>query len=272
VRDCTTAVVLAAGLGSRMRREAADTLLDPAQAAAAARGLKGMIPDSRGRPFLDHVLSSLADGGITDVCVVVGESHAAIREHCARQPARRLRIGFATQETPRGTADALLVAETWVAGRDFLVLNADNLYPAAAIRALVELGAPGLVAFAREALIRESNIDPGRIAAFAVLDVREDDTLAAIVEKPTDAQLRSAGASDWISMNIWRFDTEIFAACRDVRPSPRGELELPLAVALAVDRGTTMRVVRMATGVLDLSSRADVMAIARALGDRDIQP
>jgi len=129
-----------------------------------------------------------------------------------------------------------------------------------------------VAAFEREALVRGSNIEPERVAAFAILSVRPDDTLAAIVEKPTGEQLAIAGASDWISMNIWRFDSAIFPACRDVQPSSRGELELPLAVALALDRGLTVRVARVAAGVLDLSSRGDVLEISRVLGDRDIQP
>ena len=44
MKQCTTAVVLAAGLGRRMRREDSAAPLGEAQAAAAARGLKGMIP------------------------------------------------------------------------------------------------------------------------------------------------------------------------------------------------------------------------------------
>jgi glucose-1-phosphate thymidylyltransferase len=73
-------------------------------------------------------------------------------------------------------------------------------------------------------------------------------------------------------MNIWRFDHDIFAACRDVPLSPRGEHELPLAVALAIDRGMRLRAVRLHAGVLDLSNRGDIADVARRLGDREIQP
>jgi dTDP-glucose pyrophosphorylase len=266
--DCNTAVVLAAGLGSRMRRDADGAALDAAQAAAASRGMKAMIPDVRGRPFLDHVLSSLADGGVRDVCLVIGPGHDAIREHYALRPPQRVALTFVVQAAPRGTADAIVTAEGWAAGRDVLVLNADNLYPVAAISALVGLGAPGCVAFDRAALIREGNIEPARIGAFAVLTLRPDDTIAAIVEKPTDAPT----AGDWISMNIWRFDHNIFSACRDVPVSPRGEYELPLAVALAISRGMQIHAVRLRAGVLDLSNRGDIADVARRLGDREIQP
>ena len=266
--DCTRAIVLAAGLGSRMRRAAETAAVDSAQAAAAARGIKAMIPDARGRPFLDHLLSSLADGGVDDVCLVIGPEHDAIRNHYALRPSRRVALTFVVQRTPTGTADAMLAAEAWTGDRDVLALNADNLYPVTAIRALVELGAPGFVAFDRATLVRESNIDAARVGAFAVLALRPDDTLAGIIEKPGI----TATAGDWISMNIWRFDHDIFGACRDVPESPRGEHELPLAVALAIDRGMRLRAVRLHAGVLDLSHRGDIADVARRLGDREIQP
>ena len=119
---CTTAVVLAAGLGRRMRRDADGTALDLAQAAAAAAGMKAMIPDSRGRPFLDHVLSSLADGGVRDVCLAIGPDHDAIREHYQRRPPRRVEVSFVVQPAPRGTADAMLTARAWIGDRDILLI------------------------------------------------------------------------------------------------------------------------------------------------------
>lgn len=271
MNECTRAVVLAAGAGTRMRRDAGGPELSEAQRAAAAGGVKGMIPDARGRPFLDHVLSALADGGVDEVCLVVSSQDGPIRDHFALRPPHRTKLAFAVQPSPRGTADALLHARDWIGAGDVLVLNADNLYPPAAIAALVNLGGAGLVAFERETLIRESNFDAMRIRAFATLELRADDTLAAIVEKPAtdDASL---SASPWISMNLWRCDATLLDACRDVAPSPRGELELPLAVGLAVQRGARFRAVRMAAGVLDLSSRADIVDVARRLGDRDILP
>ncbi|MBK7594428.1 MAG: NTP transferase domain-containing protein [Gemmatimonadetes bacterium] len=272
VAAATAAVVLARGLGSRMRRPAEGVALDPRQAAAAAAGLKGMIPDDAGRPFLDHVLSSLADGGITDVCLVVAPDHAAIRAHYTAHPPTRVRLAWAIQAEPRGTADAVLAAESWAAGRDVLVLNADNLYPVAAIQALVRLGGPGLVAFDPEALVRQGNIEAGRIASFAILTLREDGSVAAIIEKPDPATLAAAGPTPWVSMNLFRLDQSLFAACHDVTPSPRGELELPTAVTLAIGRGTRLQAVTMRAGVLDLSRQDDIAAVAAALATAQCAP
>ena len=71
-----------------------------------------------------------------------------------------------------------------------------------------------------------------------------------------------------VSMNCWRFDARIFEACRDVAPSARGELELPIAVMLAVSRGVAFRAVPARGPVLDLSRRADAAEVARRLSER----
>jgi glucose-1-phosphate thymidylyltransferase len=264
-------VILAAGRGSRMRHASAAAGLDPTQRELAARGMKSMIPDTRGRPFLDHLLAALADGGITDLCLVIAPDHALVREHYTRQPPTRLRLAFAVQQEPTGTADGVLAAEPWAGTNDLLVLNADNLYPVEVITALVALDGPGLAAFDRDALVRESNIDPARIGAFAVVTLRADNTLAAIVEKPGDAYDAAAPVPPLISMNIWRFDQRIFDACRSVPLSPRGEHELPLAVGLAVAQGMQLHAVRVAAGVLDLSRQDDVRDVARRLGERELR-
>ncbi|HEX3928512.1 MAG TPA: sugar phosphate nucleotidyltransferase [Gemmatimonadales bacterium] len=262
----TTAVILARGLGSRMQQTDAHATMTAVQAAMADTGVKALIPDARNRPLLDHILTALADGGVTDVCLVVAPDHRAIDAHYQGHPTRRIALATVVQAEARGTANALLAAEAWLAGRSALVLNADNLYPVAAIRALVDLGAPGLIAFEPQALVADGNIAPERLAAFAILDIRADGTLARIVEKPDTATLPAGGPTPWISMNIWRFDHGIFAACRAVPRSVRGEYELPMAVQFALDGGAIFQAIRLRAGVLDLSYRADIAAVAVRLG------
>src|ERR1043166_5121884 len=73
------AVILARGLGSRMRKPVAGAALDPAQHAAAERGQKAMMPLAGGRPFLDFVLSGLGDAGYGRVRLVVGPDRKSTR-------------------------------------------------------------------------------------------------------------------------------------------------------------------------------------------------
>ena len=246
-----------------MRQPDAAARLDPAQQAAADAGEKAMMPIHGDVRFLDYLLSSLADAGIEEVCLVVPSEAPRIRARYARPS--RLSIAFAAQDEPRGSAEALLAAEGFVGNEEFLSLNSDNYYPVSAYRSLRELGEPGLPVFERDLLVEKSNFPRERVAGYALLDVGQDGYLRGIVEKPGAAVIAS-GPRVLISMNLWRFRPSIFEACRGLAPSARGEREIPQAVALAIPRGIErFRTVFCADGVLDLATRADVASAAERL-------
>src|SRR5262249_49067447 len=98
------AIVLARGLGSRMRREDRGAVLDAAREGVGGPGVRARIPI--GRRFLDFVLSGLADAGYAEACLVIGPEHGAVRDHYAGAGApRRIAVAFAVQGEPLGTAD-----------------------------------------------------------------------------------------------------------------------------------------------------------------------
>jgi glucose-1-phosphate thymidylyltransferase len=260
------AVVLARGLGTRMRAQDDGAVIAREQAAVADQGVKAMIPVG-GRPFLDYLLAALTDAGFTDVCLVVGPEHQAIREYYSRTVVpRRMRLSFAIQEIPLGTADAVRAAELFVAEEPFLVLNGDNYYPPEVLAALRRHSPPATVGFARDGLLHDGQIPPDRIARYALLDVGPDGLLRRVVEKP-DEQVAWTLRDAPVSMNCWLLTPAILNACRRVSPSPRGELELTLAVQYAIDvMGMRVHVVPANAPVLDLSHRADIAAVASRLG------
>ncbi len=156
-----------------MRSGDSGAQLDSAQLAAASAGLKAMIPV--GRPFLDYVLSALADAGFHQVCLVVGPEHSVVREYYgpANRPTR-IQVTFAEQPEARGTADALLAAEVFAGVDEFAVLNGDNFYPIEALQEVQDLGQPGTVLFEASTLVSQSNIPEERIRAFAYCLVDQD--------------------------------------------------------------------------------------------------
>ena len=270
-RGTTKAVILARGLGTRMRAPDSAAPLDAAAAAVADVGLKAMIPV--GQPFLDYVLSALADAGFTDVCLVIGPEHGTVRKRyeVEARPSR-IRIHFAVQEQPLGTADAVLAAESFAAGDPFVVINSDNYYPAAALAELRRRTDLAMVAFARDALIERGNVQPDRVARFGAVEVDEAGTLRSMTANESVAAT-STGGRVYCSMNCWLFTPAIFAACRAVPPSRRGEKELTQAVQYAVDAlGARFEVVFSEEPVLDLSSRADVSRVAAILSGSPPRP
>lgn len=263
------AVVMARGLGSRMRRPRDGAELTPGQRAAAEAGVKAMI--SVGRPFLDHVLHALADAGFTDICLVIGPEHDQVRQHYDSVDKTRVRISYTIQQEPLGTADAYLAAADFAGDERVLVVNSDNHYPSEAVALLRGTEHSACLGFDSAALVEHSNIPAERVDAFALLTVDEDHHLATIVEKPTPEQRAAAGDHPMVSMNCWLLGPAVLAAARTIPLSPRGEYELVDAVRAAVAAGEVVEVVPVEAGVLDLSSQGDIAPVVAALSGRECQ-
>lgn len=269
-----------------MRQSVDGAKLTRQQAEVAATGVKGMIPIA-GRPFLDYCLHALADAGMREVCLVVSPDADALRAYytdletgrfepgrfkTGRLESRRLKISFAVQAEPRGSADALLAAESFTAGESFLVVNSDNFYPASVLRSLRELGGDlgdsGLVAFDRKRFLTggASNVTAERMAAYAVLELDAEGDLLRIVEKPDAATYAALREPVLVSFNCWHLTAAFFTACRQVSPSSRGELELPTAVGHAIHNlGQRFRTTLSDEPVLDLSNQGDIESVEARL-------
>ena len=263
------AVILARGLGTRMQKTDDDAGITSEQSKVANIGVKAMIPI--GRPFLDYVISCLADAGYKKVCLVIGPEHGVVREYYEKLKTNRIEVDFAIQAEPLGTADAVLAAEKFADGDDICVLNSDNYYPAEALKALRELDGPGLIGYERQALIHQSNIEPERIAKFAIIKTSADGYLQKIIEKPSPEDVQSIEGTICMSMNCWRFDSAIFQACKNIEKSPRGEYELTDAVQYTIDKlKKRFAIVEMSLGVLDMTSRKDIASIVERLSDVEV--
>lgn len=267
------AVVLAAGRGTRMQAGPFPPGLSGEQRAAASRGLKAMIPIEPGRPFLAYVLSRLAEAGFRRVALVVAPGEKDVPAFLRQAAPARLATEVVVQPAPRGTADAVLAIESFAAGEPVVVTNGDNLYPAGALAALRQLPRAGLLGFRRSTLVREGNIPAERLAAFALIECDGSGHLTRIVEKPGRAEAAAFGEDPLVSMNAWLLPPTIFAAARAIGPSPRGEWELQDAVRDAMETwGERFTVIESRDGVLDLSTAADIPAVAARLRGIAVRP
>jgi len=257
-------VILAAGLGKRMRKES-DVELNEREQAAAETGVKAMIPIDR--PFLDYVLTEVAAAGYTDVCLVIGPEHDEVRKYYQQQTqAEHLRFEFAVQHERLGTADALAQAADFANGEPVVMLNSDNYYPRSALAGLRQLDGPGLAVFDKRVMLESSNIATERLQAFAMVETNTDGTLRQVHEKPDQPTIDRLGEHAGLSLNCWRFSPRIFDACRAIEPSSRGEYEITDAVQHTIDHfHERYGVVHCDEPVLDLSRREDIPAVAERL-------
>lgn len=108
----TTAIILAGGLGTRLRHVVPDLP-------------KPMAPVN-GRPFLEHQMDYWIEQGVTRYVLSVGYRRQAIIEHFGARY-RGVPVEYAVEETPLGTGGGFLQAVR-ASGLDapFLVLNGDT--------------------------------------------------------------------------------------------------------------------------------------------------
>src|SRR5947209_5360924 len=150
------AVILAAGLGTRLRPHTLDTP-------------KPLLP-LRGRPILDWTLGALPPA--VDRVIVVVHYLAEQIEQYLRTQKHRGRWQTVVQQEPRGTGDALRRCRAQLQSERFLVLNGDDLYGAADLAKLADCPAGLLV----------HPVDEPR--RFGITFLRPDGTLEKLVEKP----------------------------------------------------------------------------------------
>jgi glucose-1-phosphate thymidylyltransferase len=263
------AVILARGLGTRMRRQEEGVELSAEQQAAANSGQKAMI--RFGRPFLDYVLADLADAGYRRVCLVIGPEHKEIRDYYSSLKTDRLCIDFAIQKEPRGTSDAVAAVEEFAGDDHFLVINSDNLYPLEALKAIRELPGAGLALFEQESLVAGGNFTRERVSRFAIGKLSGQGLLERVIEKPDEATLAALPRPVFLSMNCWRFGPSIFTGCKNIKLSPRGEYELTDSVQYTIDvLGEKMYAAKIFAPVLDLTSRSDIAAMAERLEGKEV--
>jgi len=273
MNNCTMnkAVILARGLGTRMRKADAGAKVSQTQADVADLGIKAMIPIDR--PFLDYVLHNLAEAGYEHICLVIGPEHEKVRQYYGETlNYSRIAVDFAIQEKPLGTADAVAAVEKFAGDDPFLVINSDNYYPLEALRGLAEINDNGLAGFERQSMLADSNIPADRVTKFAIIRNDGQGHMTEIIEKPDAETLAGLTEPVYLSMNCWRFGPAIFEACRNISLSPRGELELPDAVQYSMHSlGQNYITLPIKAPVLDLSSRDDIASIVEKLKGSPVQ-
>jgi glucose-1-phosphate thymidylyltransferase len=265
------AVILARGLGTRMKKPDNESGASTEQNHAADSGIKAMIPV--GRPFLDYVISALADAGFTKICLVIGPGAEFdnLRNYYSCLKTQRVEISFAVQKKPDGTADAVAAAKGFAGDDAFAVINSDNYYPAEALRLIREIDSCATVAFDGRALVESGNIPAERLSKYALLEPDDEFYLKRIIEKPSEESIRKNAEGMYISMNCWRFSRSIFDACRSIKPSVRGEYEIASAVEYAMNNlNEKFRMIPVKLGVLDMTGRSDIKSVDTCLRHKEV--
>ncbi len=178
------AVIMAGGEGTRLRP-------------LTSNQPKPMMPLAN-RPMMEHIVSLLKLHGFDEIVVTVAFQANAIRTYFGDGTEFGVRMVYATEEMPLGTAGSVRNAMDEL-DETFLVISGDVLTD-------IDLG--GVVAFHQErgALATIGLKSMENPLEFGIVITREDGSIERFLEKPTWGQV----FSDTINTGIYVLEPEIF--------------------------------------------------------------
>jgi len=232
------ALVLSGGAGTRLR---------PITHTSA----KQLVPVAN-KPVLFYGLESLADAGITEVGIIVGDTAAEIEDAVGDGSGFGLQVTYIAQEQPLGLAHAVLIARDWLGDDDFVMYLGDNF---------IVGGITGLVEEFRrnrpDAQILLTHVADPR--SFGVGELDPAGRVIGLEEKP------DAPKSDLALVGVYLFTPAVHEAVRAVKPSWRGELEITDALQHLIDSRADVRCTVIQGYWKDTGNVVDMLEVNRSV-------
>jgi dTDP-glucose pyrophosphorylase len=211
-----SAVLLAAGRGKR-QRPFTDQIPKP-------------LLQANGRATLDYVLTAVLHAGVKRVCIVTNHLEEKIFEFVGNGPKWNLDVTFAHQKELRGSADALMsVPHQWIRDESVMVLATDYILEENVLLELVKAYEQYGAEIAMS--LKECLVDELMVRSSVKVD--SDWRVKQIIEKPNRDEILSPYAASV----IYIFPHEIWNYLPRIKPSVRGEIELPDAVQMMIEDG-----------------------------------
>jgi glucose-1-phosphate thymidylyltransferase len=170
------------------------------------------------KPMIYYPLSTLILAGINEILIITTpQDQAAFKNLLGDGKQLGCNFEYAVQEKPNGLAEAFIIGESFIGNEAVCLILGDNLFygngfydgAQEAKKTVKEIG--GGVIFAYHVL------DPER---YGVAEFDENGTVINIEEKPTKPR------SQFAIPGIYFFDNKVCQYAKQVKPSPRGELEI----------------------------------------------
>lgn len=189
------------------------------------------------KPMIYYPLSLLMMAGIRDVLVISNPEHIPAYENLLGDGSQwGMHFFFKEQSEPRGLADAFIVGREFVNGQPVAMILGDNIFYGRGLINLLQTAAKtdhGATIFAYP--VR----DPQN---FGVVEIDENFHAINIEEKP--AQPRSNLAIP----GVYFYDNRVCDIAAQIKPSPRGELEITDVNRTYLDEGT-LKVIVLGRGL-----------------------
>src|SRR5579859_1603484 len=176
------------------------------------------------KPVLFYAIECLIAAGVTDLGIVVGDTHEEIRAEVGdgSRWGPAVRVTFIQQEAPLGLAHAVLTARDFIGTDRFIMFLGDNLIGEPLDPIVQAFAAPDCDYHCRILLSPVEN--PREFGVAELDDTGAEPRVRRLVEKPPEP------LSNLALVGVYCFDAHIFEAAESIQPSARGELEITDAI------------------------------------------
>jgi glucose-1-phosphate thymidylyltransferase len=167
------------------------------------------------KPMIFYPLATLMQAGIKEILIITTPHEQALfRQLLGDGSDWGIRLEFAAQSSPDGLAQALLIAEEFLAGSPSCLILGDNIFHGGGLAEVLERATRqerGATVFGY--WVR----DPER---YGVVEFDRDLRVIGIEEKPVQPR------SNYAVTGLYFYDERASGFARELRPSTRGELEI----------------------------------------------
>ena len=185
------------------------------------------------KPMIYYPLSTLMQAGIREILIITTPHDAPLFEKLLGDGSQLgCDFQYTIQENPEGLAQAFILGAEFIGDESVALILGDNIfYGSSMAQVLNDSKDPsGGVVFA----YRVS--DPHR---YGVVEFDQNMKALSIEEKPEDPK------SDYAVPGLYFYDNRVVAIAKDLKPSPRGELEITDINKIYLEMGA------LEVGVLD---------------------